>query len=166
MEYLQVFDENKNMLDEKIERDLKAMLTGNKYFMIIWLFIENEKGEFLLQKTSESKKHEIATTGGHAVFGDDGLRTTMKEAEEELGLILKPEEIIHIDTMIFEHCYAEIYYTNKPINKDELVLQEEEVESVDWYSVDEINKLIEEGNFRKGNAMAFPKVLEYRNKVK
>ena len=166
MEYLQVFDENKNMLNEKIERDLKTTLTGNKYIMIILLFIENDKGEFLLQKTSESRDSVIATTGGHATFGDDGLKTAIKEAEEELGLKLEPEDLIHIDTDLFKQCYFEIYYTNKPINKDELVLQESEVESVDWYSVDEINKFIEEGKFRKGNIPAFQKVLDYKYKTK
>ena len=167
MEYLQLFDENKNMLDEKIERDNKLTLTGNKYFMIILLFIENEKGEFLLQRTNPiTRDGKIATTGGHVTFGDDGLKTTIKEANEELGLTFKPEDLTYIDTVVFKQCYLEIYYTNKPINMDEIKLQEEEVESVDWYTIDEINEMIETGNFRKGNTLAFPKVLEYKNKVK
>ena len=90
MEYLQVFDENKKMLNEKIERDLKKTLTGNKFFMVILLFIENSEGKFLLQKTSEARNSEIATTGGHVTFGDDGFKTTLKEAKEELGLTLNP----------------------------------------------------------------------------
>ena len=55
MELLQVFDENKNMLNESIERDRKKELPEGKYFMIILLFIENNN-KFLIQKTSDSRK--------------------------------------------------------------------------------------------------------------
>lgn len=163
MEYLQVFDENKKMLDEKIERSLKRTLTGNKFFMIILLFIENDKGEFLLQKTSKEKKSEIATTGGHVVFGDDGLKTTIKEASEELGVTFLPSELNYVDTIKWDNCYIEVYHTNKSININELILQEEEVESVNWYAIDEINELILENKLRKGNIEPFKRLLEYKN---
>lgn len=166
MEYLQVFDENKKMLNEKIERSLKLTLPEKRYFMIILLFIENEKGEFLFQKTVEEKDGKIATTGGHVSFGDDGLITTIKEAKEEIGITFKPEDLTYIDTVIFYNCYLEIYYTNKLFKDEELLLQESEVESVKWYTVDEINKLIEEDKVRPGNIPSFKKVLEYKNKVK
>lgn len=162
MEYLQVFDENKNMLDESIERDLKKTLTGNKYFMIILLFIENNKKEFLFQVTSKERDSIIATTGGHVTKGDDGLRTTIKEAEEELGITLLPSDLEYVDTFKINNCYAEVYYTNKDINIDDIKLQDEEVDSVAWYSVDEINKLILEDKIRKGNIEPFKRVLEYR----
>lgn len=162
MEYLQLFDENKKMINEKIDRELKKTLTGNKYFMIILLFIENDKGEFLLQKTSKIKDSLVATTGGHVEFGDDGLKTTIKEANEELGINLLPSELNCVDTITCCNCYIEVYYTNKPINIDELKLQQEEVESVKWYTVDEINKLTYENKLRKGNIEPFKRVLEYK----
>ncbi len=165
MEYLQIFDENKNMLNEKIERSLKLTLTGNKYCMLIMLFIENDKGEFLLQKTSKSRNSEIATTGGHVTYGDDGFKTTIKEAKEELGVNLLPEDLKYVDTIVWGNAYIEVYYTNKLINKDELKLQEEEVESVDWYTIDEINNLIEGDNFRKSNIEPFKKVLNYKKSL-
>ena len=164
MEYLQLFDENKNMLNEKIDRELKKTLSGNKFFMIILLFIENDKGEFLLQQTSKMRNSEIATTGGHVEFGDDGLKTTIKEANEELGITLLPSELNYVDTITWGNCYIEVYYTNKQINIAKLKLQEEEVESVNWYTVDEINKLIEENKLRKGNIEPFKRVLKYKTK--
>lgn len=89
------------MLNEKIERSLKLTLTGNKYCMLIMLFIENDKGEFLLQKTSKSRNSEIATTGGHVTYGDDGFKTTIKEAKEELGVNLLPEDLKYVDTIVW-----------------------------------------------------------------
>lgn len=163
MEYLQVFDENKNMLDEKIERSLKRTLTGNKYFMVILLFIENEEGKFLLQKTSESRNSEIATTGGHVEYGYNGFDTTIKEAKEELGLTLLPSDLNYVDTITWGPGFVEIYYTNKKIDINELELQKEEVESVNWYTIDEIKKLIEDNKLRKGNILPFNRILEYKN---
>lgn len=161
MEYLQVFDEFKNKLDEKIDRELKKTLTGNKYFMIVLIFIENDN-KFLLQKTSINRNSEIATTGGHVTYGDDGYITVLKEAKEELGITLDKELLNLVDTITFGNCYVEIYYTKQKIDINEIKIQEEEVESVDWYNIDEINTLIQENKFRKGNIEPFKKILEYR----
>lgn len=161
MEFLQVFDENKNKLNEKIDRSLKKTLSGNKYFMIVLLFIENDN-KFLLQKTSVLRNSEIATTGGHVSYGDDGYITVFKEANEELGIQLDKDLLKLIDTVIINNCFVEIYYTNQRIDINNIIIQEEEVESVNWYSVDEINELIINEKFRKGNIKPFEKILEYR----
>lgn len=162
MEFLQVFDENKNMLNEKIERELKKTLTGNKYFMIIKLFIENDKGEFLLQKTAASRNSEIATTGGHVTYGDDGFKTVIKEAKEELGIELESDDVQYVDTVTMGNCHIDVYYTNKEINNNDIKLQEEEVESVEWYATDYINKLIENNQLRKSDIEPFNRVLSYK----
>lgn len=164
MEYLQVFDENKKMLNEKIEREQKKNLPAGKYFMIILLFIQNEKGEFLVQKTSVNRNNELAFTGGHVTFGDDGFKTVIKEAKEELGIDLLPDEVRLIDTLCVKCAYVEIYYTNKKIDIDSLKLQEEEVDYVEWCSIDQINKFIEEDNFRKGHIEPYKTLLKHLNK--
>lgn len=161
MELLQLFDENKNMLNEGIERDKKKEVPQGKYFMIILLFIENNN-KFLIQKTSANRESIYATTGGHVTFGDDALKTVIKEAKEELGLDLKESEIKEIETVKGKYGYVSIYYCNKEIDIDKLTIQEEEVESLHWMSVDEINELINEEKFRKSNIIPLQKVLEKR----
>ena len=161
MELLQLFDENKNMLNEGIERDKKKEVPQGKYFMIILLFIENNN-KFLIQKTAVSRHSEYATTGGHVTFGDTALKTVIKEAKEELGLDLKESEIKEIETVKGKYGYISIYYCNKEIDIDKLKIQEEEVESLHWMSVDEINELINEEKFRKSNIIPLQKVLEKR----
>lgn len=159
MELLQLFDENKNMLNESIERDKKKELPEGKYFMIILLFIENNN-KFLIQKTAVSRHSEYATTGGHVTYGDDASKTVIKEAKEELGLTLNKEELEEIETITHKLAHVAIYYCNKKIDIDKLTIQEEEVDSLYWMSIDEINKLIEEDKFRKSNIIPFQKVLE------
>ncbi len=164
MEYLQVFDENKKMLNEKVDRELKLELPENRFFMIILLFIQNEKGELLVQKTSINRHNELAFTGGHVTFGDDGLKTVIKEAKEELSIDLLPDDVKLIDTLCMKKAYVELYYTDKKINIDELKLQEEEVEYVKWYAIDQIDKFIEEDNFRKGNIEPYRVLKKYLNR--
>ena len=139
-------------------------MIGNKYFMIVLLFIENEN-KFLLQKTSKSRHSEIATTGGHVTYGDNGYITVIKEAKEELGIEIDKKLLKYIDTIIWGNCYIEIYYTKQIIDIKDINIDEEEVESVDYYSIDEINSLIKDDIFRKGNIEPFKKIIEYRGKI-
>lgn len=159
MELLQLFDENQNMLNESIERNKKKEVPEGKYFMVIHLFIENNN-KFLIQKTSVNRFSEYATTGGHVTFGDTVLKTVIKEAEEELGLILNESDIKEIEIIKSKFAYIGVYYCNKTIDINNLTLQKEEVDNVYWLSIDEINELIKEEKFRKSNVMTFQKVLE------
>lgn len=166
MELLQVFDDNKFMLNEYIERDKKKELPNGKNFMIILLFIQNEEEKFLIQKVSTNKGGEYATTGGHATFGDDNIATAIKECDEELGVKLNKEELVLISSQKFDCCFIEVFYCKKNINEQDIVLQEEEVESVKWLSIDEINDLIKNNQFRKGNILAFKELLNYLDENK
>ena len=163
MEYLQLFDDNKEMLDEKILRSEKKNVQNGRYFMIVLIFIENDNHRFLIQKTSAKKGSEYATTGGHVTFGDNGLVTAIKEVEEELGIKIEENEINFVDSIKYPVAYCEIYYVHKNINIKELVLQEEEVESIDWYSIDEIKTLISNNQLRKGNIEPFEKILTWKS---
>ena len=164
MEYLQVFNKDKKAIDEKVLREDKYKLPDGKYFMIVLIFIMNSEGKFLMQKTSKSRNSCIATTGGHVSYGDTGLITVFKEAKEELGLDLDTNEIQYIDTLIFKNGIEETYFVNKDIDINTLTIQKEEVDYVEWFTVDEIKELINKKEFREGNIDAFYKVLDYIQK--
>ena len=164
MEYIQLFDENKNMLNEGIERSRKENIPEGKYFMIILLFIENDNHEFLIQKTSKERDNVFATTGGHVSLGDNNIKTVIKEAKEELGIDLKEDEIEFVYSKKHHIAYCDTFYVHKNIDIKDIKVQKEEVDYVEWMSVDKINKLIEEDKFRKRNVEKFRKVLEYIDK--
>ena len=159
IELLQVFDINKKVLNESIERSRKSELPSGKYFMIILLFIQNKEGKFLIQKTSKNRKSEYATTGGHVTYGDNSIETLIKEAKEELDIQIDKKDVIFIDTITYKYCHCDIYYCNKDLKLENLKLQSEEVESIDWLSEKEIRELISQNKFRKGNIEPFQKVL-------
>lgn len=160
-ELLQVFDEKKNMLNESIKRSIKKTLKGGKHYMIVLLFIENNN-KFLIQKVSEIKGSEIATTGGHASFKDDNITTVKKEAKEELSIEFSDDELVLVESIDYNNCFCEVYYSTKEIHITDLKLQLEEVEEVFWMSKEEILELIRQEKFRKSNIEPFYKVLEYK----
>ena len=162
MEYLQVFDYHRNILNEKVARNKKDNLPKDKYYMVVLIFIENNEGKYLLQKTSKIKHSCIATTGGHVSYKTTPLNTIVQECQEELGLNISPNNIDYVDTMIHENCHVNTYYTKMNIDINSLTLQTEEVESVNWYTEEEIFTLIKQNKFRESNIKPFKQILEYK----
>ena len=163
-ELLQVFDKNKNMINESIPRSLKKTLKDGKHFMIVLLFIENND-KFLMQKVAQEKGSEIATTGGHATFMDDSITTVKKEAKEEINIEFSNDELILVDSIDCGNCFCEIYYSTKEIDISNIKIQEEEVEKVFWLSKEEIFELIKQNKLRKSNIESFNKILEYKDNL-
>ena len=164
MEYLQLFDEKGNMLNEKIARENQKNIETGKYFMIILLIIENDQNEYLMQLTSKEKGHVYALTGGHVQYGDDGLKTCIKETKEELGLELKKEDISYLGLIKGKAVLVSVYYTNINIDLDKLKLQDSEVESTCWMSMNKIDELINKDQIRNTNISAFKMFKEFKNK--
>ena len=166
MEYLQVFDINQNMLDEKILRSNKRNIEDNKYFMIILNIIENDEGKLLIQLTSKEKDSVYALTGGHVEVKEDGLTTCLRETKEELGITLNKDEVKLIGTKILPKIILNVYYTKKNIDINKLTLQTSEVEKVCWMTLEDINKLKEENKLRQSNIPAFEMLADYKSKEK
>ncbi len=162
MEYLDLYDVNGNLTGESIPRTKdKGNVPEGKYIKLVLIFIQNSDNKFLFQTTSECKGHVIATTGGHVQSGQTSKEAVINEVSEELGIDITNEDYKFIGSKIFKLAITDIYYLKKDIDLNNIVLQEEEVESVNWLSIDEINKLISEDKLRKGNIEPFKEVLEY-----
>lgn len=151
MEYLNLYDRNGNLLKEKGIRGVK---TDNLVGIVI-IFIENSKGEFLIQKTSLEKDSLFATTGGHVTYGLTFKDAIIKEVEEELGIDISKDNIIEVNTYIREFYIQKVFYLKKDINIEDITIQESEVDYVKWIDKDSINKLIENKEFRESNIEGF-----------
>ena len=160
MEYLRVYDNNKKPLDKKVLRG--TPLKENEHILISLIFIENEKGEYLIQKTSESKSGKYASTGGHVDLDEDSYHAIIRETKEELGVDITNDNIIYINTILLGVPFFDIYYLKKNININNLTLQKEEVSSVSYMSKEKIISLIEEDKFVKSHSLAFKEILKYK----
>ena len=159
-EYLDLYDKDENLTGERVLRFKNMKPTKGSYIYIVIVFIENSEGKFLIQKTSKQKGSVFATTGGLVSSGYNADEAIVKEIKEELGLDIDISELKIVETIRHEYAFQRTYYLKKDIDIKDIILQEDEVENVYWLSIDEINTLIEKGEFRKGNIESFKHIIE------
>lgn len=157
MEYLNLYDKAGNLTNEKGIRGEKT----DKLVGIALIFIENSKGEFLIQKTSPSRESVYATTGGHVSYGSTFEETIINEVKEELGIDITNDNIIEMNTYIRERVIQKVFYLKKDINISEITIQEDEVEFIEWLTKEEINEIIKNKEFRPSNLEPYKYVLEH-----
>ena len=155
MEYLNLYDKSGNLTNKKGIRGEKT----DKLVGIVIIFIENSKGEFLIQKTSSSRNSIFATTGGHVPYGSTFKDAIINEVKEELGIDITNENVIEVNTYIREYYIQKVYYLKKDINNNDITIQEDEVEYVQWISQEKINKLIKNSEFREGNIEGYKYII-------
>lgn len=156
MEFLKVLDDNKNELSKKVERGKN--LNEGQHILLAIIIIENNNNKYLIQKTSKQKGSCYAFTGGHILYNETSKEGITREAKEELGIkVNKPTYITDIKLGI---PFMDIYYLKKDVKKDELKLQKEEVESIEFLSKEEILNLIKKGELRPSHSKAFDKFLK------
>ena len=157
-EYTDLYDENKNLTGEKLfrEKGTKLIVPKGRYSIVVLVFIENSKGEFLFQMTSKRKKNVWATTGGHVKSGQTSKEAIIEEIKEELGIDINEDEVKLFKTYKYDDAFKDVFYIKKDIDINSLTYQEDEVEYVKYLTKDEILDLINnDGNIRKTNIDAF-----------
>ena len=117
---------------------------------VVHIHIFNSKKQLLLQKRKSNKDIQPGkwdtSIGGHIQAGESLNKALLREAKEELNININFNKIIPLKNYIYESniekefVYSFIYYYNGIIN-----FQKSEIDKVEYYSIDKINKLIKEG---------------------
>ena len=158
MEYRDLYDLNRNLTGEKILKGEE--IPNNRAILMVVIFIENSKGQFLMQKRSKEKGGLWATTGGHPKTGETSLEGIIQECKEELGITISNPILFKMASG--KQAFCDLYYINKDV--DNIVIQKEEVDEVKWLSEDEIKELYNKGLFNKGHYMMFKDCFDYLSK--
>lgn len=159
-EYVDLYDENKNLTGEKIFRKKgeKADTPIGKFTIVVLAFIRNSKGEYLIQKTSVRKKGIWAFPGGHVKSGQSSLEAIHEELFEEMGVDIPLEDIKLFKTYKYKDAFKDVYVINKDIEVADIILEKDEVERVSYLGKKEIIKLIKQNEIRKTNLDAIEDV--------
>ena len=113
------------------------------YPMVVMIAIQNSEGKFLMQKRVPSKGGDYGVTGGHPKSGETPYEGIITEVKEELGIDISDKEIIEFNSGCDGvDCYK-MYYTKLDISMDEFVIQEEELSEVRWFSMDELEEMVD-----------------------
>ena len=165
MEYQDLYDKDGNKTGEIVLRTReKNNFPEDRFVKIVIIFIKNSEGKYLIQLTSKEKNSVMAATGGHVQAGQSSIEAIYAEVNEELGIDISHDDIKMLGSYTKQRALVDVYYLEKDIDIKDITLQVEEVESVNWYTVEEIKKFIEEGTFRTGNIEGFEMALEYSNR--
>ena len=167
MELLELYDDFGNKTGKVIQRGDKTAKIGRcEHIPVGVIYIENSKGEFLMQKTSDEKGSEYSSTGGHICAGETPLDSIKREVEEELGINIDNEDVKELGFLIYDMPIRFMFYLKKDIDINDIKVQEEEVEFVKYMTANEIKKLIENKEITESHGVIFNKILEYIEKVK
>lgn len=164
MELLDVYDDNGKKTGKVVERGTNNSFREGEHIAVAIIYIENNNNEFLIQKTSKEKGGRYSSTGGHVDHNEEPIDTIKREVKEELGIDISKDKIIELGYLIFDFPVRFIFYLQKDINLNDIILQSEEVESVSYMNQKEIENIIEKGLMNEGHAKALKKVLNYKNK--
>ena len=139
MELIDIYDVDGAPTGKKIPIDTpKETLAPGEYIGVAQVFIQNQKGEFLIERSAKKTGYQYLPVGGHIVAGEEPLKAAIREAHEELGLDLDESELHSLKYFTNDSIIRFVYYMKKNLNLSELQLQQREVSSVLYMSVDHI----------------------------
>lgn len=159
MELRNLYDENKMVTGKTFVKG--EQVPKGYYYLIVAIYIQNSKGDFLIQKRVKRKGGKWATTAGHPKAGETSLEGLLTEVEEEIGIKLSKDMPILFETWNKNDQFFDIYYLKKDIDLKDIKIQEEEVEDVKWASIDEIKEMYKNNEFHDGHYTMFLKCLNY-----
>lgn len=157
MEKFDVVDENGNPTGERVERG-EAHAKGIRHRTAhIWIAREvSGRWQVLLQKralTKDSFPGRFDTSSaGHIQAGDEPLESAIRELKEELGITALPEQLksagnfriqyekeFH-DKVFKDNEIAFVYVYLEMVDINQVKVQEEELECVEWFDLEETLK--------------------------
>ena len=148
MELLDLYDKNLKRTGMTIERGQHVPF--GYMIPIVAVLVYNDQGQYLIQKVAQSKGNYYASTAGHVQSGEtDFTKAMMREMEEEIGLKVSKEELKLVKIRRYEYKFTFLYLLKSNVRLEDLTLQAEEVESVSWMSIDEIEELCRQGLFNR-----------------
>ena len=154
MEIFDVIDKDGNPTGETVTRE-QAHTEGIPHRTAhIWILREKEgRVQVLLQKRAMNKDSFPGmfdtSSAGHIQAGDEPLESALREFHEELGIRAQPQELEFAGNfrisyekefygkMFRDNEIAFVYIYSQPVDETKLVLQKEEVETVEWFDLEE-----------------------------
>lgn len=163
MELFDICDEKGQSTGERIER-AEAHRRGICHRTAhIWIVRrQGERYQVLLQKRAMNKDsfpgRFDTSSAGHIQAGDEPMQSAIRELYEELGIRASENDLNFAGTfriqyekefhekMFRDNEVAFVYIYDKRVNIEELTLQKEEVEAVEWFDLEYVYEAVKQHN--------------------
>ena len=154
MEYIDIVDEQGIPTGETIERSIAHSKGIRHRTAHIWIVRKiNNRYQVLMQKRAMNKESfpglVDTSSAGHIQAGDEPLESALRELHEELGIQAQPQELEFAGNfriayekefhgkMFRDNEIAFVYIYSQPVDETKLILQKEELETVEWFDLEE-----------------------------
>lgn len=119
------------------------------YHLTVLVLIKNSEGKYLITKRAPTKGYPNMWefTGGSAIAGDDSLAAAIREAKEETGIDLVPENGRIIKSTILEHYICDVWEFSQEVDLNDIKLQEGETTDAKLASGAEITEMLKNKSF-------------------
>ena len=149
LEHWDILDRYGNKTGRTIIRGKKGLSKG-EYHLVVHIWVINSKGEFLIQRRSDTKPlmpGEWAATGGSAFAGEGSRHAALRELREELGIHVTRRRMVHVKRQLRKYSLNDIYAVRCNIPAEKCKLQKDEVAEVKWVSLEELKRMVENGEY-------------------
>lgn len=148
-ELMDICDENNNIIGRGMKSEI---LRKGLWHRTARVFIYNSSGEILLQLRGKDKElyPDLLDVGaaGHVAAGEDYVDTAVREAQEELGLLIPRENLDFLMIEKFEQVWGKLtervfagtYLAKFDGSIKDLKIQTDEVQELKFISVDDLEK--------------------------
>ena len=153
--YIDIVDEQGIPTGETIERSIAHSKGIRHRTAHIWIVRKiNNRYQVLMQKRAMNKESFPGmfdtSSAGHIQAGDEPLESALRELHEELGIQAEPKELEFVGNfriayekefhgkMFRDNEIAFVYIYSQPVDETKLILQKEELETVEWFDLEQV----------------------------
>ena len=150
VEKWEIVDENGIPTGEILDRNNPRAYQDGIYHFAADVWILNSDNKILIQKRSKNKKVEPnvwAMTGGNVFLGENPKDALVREVKEELDVDIDPNELIYITRVKSSNALIETFFIRLDYDISKMKYKDKEVTDSKWATWDEINNLVNNGEF-------------------
>lgn len=136
-----IVDENDEIIWYKYRKDIKQQ----DIYRVAWIVIKNYEWDFLLAQRSFNKNNNpwqwSISAAGTIEEWETYDKNIVHEIEEEIWMKNLDIEKLEKKRVYWKHnFFVQLYKAKLDKNIENFIIQEEEVEKIRWFSIDEIKK--------------------------
>lgn len=150
MELWDLYDENRCLLNKTLIRG--NIFNKNHYHIVVGIWIVNANGRILLtlrHPNKETYPNLWENTGGSVLAGESSINGAIRELKEEIGLSVEKKELKLLGTIKGNHNFVDVYLLKKDMEISDIQLQDEETVDAKWVTLDELLKMIDNGEIAR-----------------
>ena len=147
MEYWDLYDSERKPLGRTHLRGDK--FEDGEFYVCCEIWVMNSEGCFLTTKRHPDKKagNQWEFTGGGTLAGETTLKSAVRELSEETGISVSENELQLLTTYAHKNYFQDIFLLKKDVDLKDIVLQPDEAVDVKWASDEELQRMIDSGEF-------------------